>query len=179
MLSVITLCDIYKGLLYFIDYQHHLWYKAPVQLYVCLWDYVKVSSWQTNFHPTPSTRNFPLSREIKYVSHNILNRCHEDCKERNHSKQSLMYSSYAWLLYQIVYLLSRVSFGVSLPLLLCVSLQVFCNRMGDAICVSYQYVYSEYLRVCYEYSYSFDPQSHYTDLYKCCQGLIWCVLKIV
>lgn len=31
MLSGITLCDIYKGLLYFIDYQHHLWYKAPVQ----------------------------------------------------------------------------------------------------------------------------------------------------
>ena len=42
-----------------------------------------------------------------------------------------------------------------------------------------EYVYSEYLRVCYTYSYSFDPQSHYTDLYKCCQGLIWCALKSV
>ena len=39
--------------------------------------------------------------------------------------------------------------------------------------------YLTILEVCYEYSYSFDPQSHYTDLYKCCQGLIWCVLKIV
>ena len=176
MLSGITLCDIYKGLLYFIDYQHHLWYKAPVQPCVCLWNYVKVSSWSSNFYPTPSTRNF---RWETYVGHNILNRCHEDCKERNHSKQSLMYSSYAWLLYQIETALSSVSFFFLYVPLLAWSLQVFCNRMGDAICVSYQYVYSEYLRVCYEYSYSFDPQSHYTDLYKCCQGLIWCVLKIV
>ncbi len=60
MLSGITLCDIYKGLLYFIDYQHHLWYKAPVQPCVCLWNYVKVSSWSSNFHPTPSTRNFQV-----------------------------------------------------------------------------------------------------------------------
>ena len=179
MLSVITLCDIYKGLLYFIDYQHHLWYKAPVQLYVCLWDYVKVSSWQTNFHPTPSTRNFPLSREIKYVSHNILNRCHEDCKERNHSKQSLMYSSYAWLLYQIWTYLSRVYFFFLYVPLLAWCLRVSCNKSGDAICVSYQYISLRCLRVCYTYSYSFDPQSHYTDLYKCCQGLIWCALKSV
>ena len=116
--------------------------------------------------------------EETYVGHNILNRCHEDCKERNHSKQSLMYSFYAWLLYQIWTYLSRVYFSSlkdfqSFVPLLAWCLRVSCNRMGDAICVSYQYISLRCIEVCYEYSYSFDPQSHYTDLYKCCQGLIW------
>ena len=129
-----------------------------------------VSSWHSNFHPTPLQGTFGWET---YVGHNILNRCHEDCKERNHSKQSLMYSFYAFLLYQIETALSRVFFGVPFPLPLCEYAQGSYSRTGDAICVSYQYISLRWLRVCYEYSYSFDPQSHYTDLYKCCQGLIW------
>ena len=145
--------------------------------------YSMVSSWSSNYHPTPLQGTF--GEKPMWATTSLIDAMRTAKKGITLSNRwciPFMLSYYIRLRlpcqgFSLAFLFLFLSAN-TLKVLIVGRVMPYVCHISIYLCDVFK-KYLTILEVCYEYSYSFDPQSHYTDLYKCCQGLIWCVLKII